>query len=517
MSVGSGRRHNSARHGTILLAVVLLVAGCALVAGIVSARATPVVDGAMHLRERAQARAAAWSGVLALMSELQQQRETLLAGGEPEVSTRWTLGRGGDRPGAGVDGAWVVELVEVESWGGTLARGASTGRADAGAAEGGMMGAVLTSEAARAPLGRVTPAELERIEGATGEWARAVGTGPRPPGAGVEDVIAGVAGTPSGAAGLLTTLSADPELRAGVTGEDTGEARIVLAGEVSDAEASELDQLLGRPGLGRRLVEQVRGAGASTGRGAVVGFMRRNGVETARWAGVLDAVAPGPDPYTPGMVDVTRASEDVLAMLPGFSRETARAAVQRRATLSSQERRGLGWLLQPGLLSPEAFESAADWLTVRSLQHRARVRAGLQRGGDAGVRGDEGALSHAVTLEVVIDVAGDVARVAWLRDVTTEASVELVSSVVRLDAPAEGGAEETQPPIEAPAPGGASSGPTGPTRDAPAGNDRAGVSPGPGDGEVATGPAPRASEPVAGMDRRGGRWAVPTDRRGGAR
>jgi hypothetical protein len=71
-----------------------------------------------------------------------------------------------------------------------------------------------------------------------------------------------------------------------------------------------------------------------------------------------------------------------------------------------------------GVLTPQQFSQAIDWITTRPMQFRVRIEAGMATRDERGEIELEGALSRPMTLEAVIDLAGPRARVAYLRDVT---------------------------------------------------------------------------------------------------
>ena len=73
----------------------------------------------------------------------------------------------------------------------------------------------------------------------------------------------------------------------------------------------------------------------------------------------------------------------LLAGVPGFDAESAAKAVSVRRGLSSAERSGVSWLVEKGVLTPEAFAKAVDHVTHRTMQWRVVV--------DGGVAGAEGA------------------------------------------------------------------------------------------------------------------------------
>jgi DNA uptake protein ComE-like DNA-binding protein len=147
--------------------------------------------------------------------------------------------------------------------------------------------------------------------------------------------------------------------------------------------------------------------------------------------GLLDGFTVSPDPYLRGLIDVNRASAEVLATLPGVDADLASRIVATRDTLSAEDRLSPMWLVTEDLLPLPAYAEVADAVTARSMQWRVRIEAGIERQAEgpasSGAVGGGGArtgeltavaLSHRVVLDVVFDVSGPRARLAALRDVT---------------------------------------------------------------------------------------------------
>lgn len=431
-----GRRRIAAAHrgdrGVVLLLVVVVVTISALAGGWAAAAAASERGSAVAAREVAQARAAAWSGIQAVMAELSAQREALLAGERPVVTESWELSVEGSLRGGrdrcvvrlvelGRDGPLVPEggLLDINSasvdslyevgFSREVASSIVSGRRD------GPYGSV--EELLRVP--GVRPAMLER--GASG------GTGDEP-----------VGGT--GLGGLLTVFSFDPNIQAGLgdgAEQFRGRQRINLNQPMGDGLRSALAERLGSEAAAAGVERVIRdGTGMRSGRD-IVAALRRLGVPPEGWAPVLDIFTTREDAYLPGRIDLRTAPARVLESLPGVDEAMAREIVAARERMAMEAQASATWLVTEGIMGPSVFEGIVDLVTTRCMQWRVRVEAGLARADGAGP-GIGGPVSGAaaggglesldlrprVVLEAVIDVASQRPRVAYLRDVTLlEASV----------------------------------------------------------------------------------------------
>lgn len=181
--------------------------------------------------------------------------------------------------------------------------------------------------------------------------------------------------------------------------------------------------------------------------GELLRAMRRAGAAPSAWR-LAWGVRFGDELYSRGRVDVNRAPREVLAAVPGIDAMAAEKIVARREGLSAEALEDPTWPAREGILTPEELEVAANWITTRSLQWRVRIEAAVVRAGDmgggegSGLMDEEGAAPRpisVVTLEVVVDAAGDRARVAYLRDVSLE---EALTQVERSQRAAEAESQE---------------------------------------------------------------------------
>lgn len=79
------------RRGLIILAVAIAIAVASLAAVTMLFVAWAHVEAGRRATERARLQALAWSGVQGAMAELASQRDILLLGGEPILTSQWTL------------------------------------------------------------------------------------------------------------------------------------------------------------------------------------------------------------------------------------------------------------------------------------------------------------------------------------------------------------------------------------------------------------------------------------------
>lgn len=402
------------RRGVALLAVLLVVVVGALVGTIALDSSESVSVSARLSVNRRQARAVAWSGVLGVMSELTAQRDELLRGGEPELEQSWELFE---------DGRLVGRVTLEPLW----------GDAD-GLGESGGLGPIVESESAKLNLNTANAETLARFVGLGSERAGEIVSLRSGSGLSSVEDLAPIGIDPDDASGelggvslvrLATATSGEPDECVGVGDSTrTGEARVVMGG------GGEIDRRA-LSGVGREAMEVIERLRASTpeaiqGVGDAAAWMARSGVPPQNWSEALDVVGSGGGSWREGLVDINRAPEEVLASLPGIGAH-ARAIAEARERLQPEARRGIAWPLEAGLVSAREMADAVPWLTTRSLQWRVRVAGEL-------VRIDEASLGERVidrvVFDVVLDLAGERARVSYLRDSTYLRAAEGIRAVL---------------------------------------------------------------------------------------
>jgi DNA uptake protein ComE-like DNA-binding protein len=394
------------RRGTILVAVLLVITIASLVGtgAMYTARAEAL--GASVSLRRTEARALAWSGVQGVMAELSAQREALLDGEEPRLTEEWELWEEGMVRA-------VVRLAPVRE-----------------------SGPLILSEPARLNLNSAT-AEMLAAAGLEQKEAEAiVAARQERPLSSVQDVMQlegmsaarfrGLSGDEQESASPLlerfTVWSFDANTQSGL-GDDgvrhRGKLRMNLGAEMSERLAAAIDDRFGEGASNAVKTLRERGTTFSS-TGDIVRALNTLNIQPRDWPAVLDAFSTTDDPYIPGRIDLMRAPVEVLASIPGIDQSAAEQIVQVREGLDSEMRQSIAWPVIQGIVSPGSMAQAADHLTARSLQWRVRIEVGLASGDQGAVSTREASLRDRLLWEVVVDVASERPRVAYLRDVTMD-------------------------------------------------------------------------------------------------
>lgn len=465
------------RRAVALLSVLLVIVLGALMAMIALDQADATATAARVSLLKRDARAVAWSGVLGAMSECESHRADLIRGAAPELTAEWDVYTDGS----------ITARVRIESV------------TDPAEPEKGLL---VQSESAKLNLNTATTPMLARLAGLGDERAQAVRElATRGGFTSVEDLRA-IGIDPRDEAGVLggvaldqlaTAYSLDPDVSAGVS--DPGAAGRERARW--NPAAKEFDRRLNADTGTTEVITRLTGAGVDLSSAfEVAGAFERLGVEPGAWAGVWDELAfGGEDSGREGLIDISRASEAVLACIPGFEGK-AKEIHETALRLSDERARSCTWPLDAGVVTPAEMARALPWITIRSFHWRVRIIGELVRSSDSG---DEPQVLARSTLESIIDCSGERARVAYLRDVTFDGAADGLDSILaltqdmtRLQVEAEAG-EEADPDL--------ANGPRG-------GDDALSVeSAGAGTGAASSGSAPTLTT-GAGAGSRRGRWAA---------
>ena len=402
----------------VLLAVLVVIVLGALVGTIALEQSSMTATNARLSFQRRAARAVAWSGVQGVLCELDESRSSLLRGGEPAPTEEWILYE---------DGTTVarVRLLPIGSAG---IDAQSSGAPGAGAL-------IIESESAKVNLNISTAEMLSRLAGMGAEPAGAVRSlAARGGVASVEDIRrAGVdpadeAGRLGGVAieRLATAYSLDPEVQGG---ESAGRERARW-----DGQSGSFDARLNVSRGAEEAIERLAGAKVDLASAeAAASALLSHGVEPALWGEIWDAVAFSEDGRE-GLIDINRASEGVLSCVPGFE-GLAGEIVAARTRLGGDRTRGVAWPLEAGVVTREQMAEALPWICTRSLFWRVRVTGEIVR--TDGEFGEE-RLVASVVLDAVIDVSGERARVAYLRDITfSEAAQGIDAFLAEEDGPSD--------------------------------------------------------------------------------
>lgn len=494
-STARGSGATECRRGSALFLVLGVVAAAAMMGAVVLTTGDSTATATDRQSERLTLRAAAWSGIQAVMAEVSRQRPDLLAGGSPSVSPELVLSD---------EGSPQRVVVRIVAW------------EDESSRDERREPALVVAETAKLDLNRATLEMLTAVGVSKAAAEEIVARRGGRPFASVEELAtlsnmlaepatAGVAAADP--ASVLTTLSFDPNIQAGLgSAEAAGSLRFNVANGWSEALGALITKQLGAEAAAavKRLVEENKDLKTE---GAFAAALMRSGVPKTLWPAAFDLFTTGDDLYVPGRVDLNTAPVKVLAAVPGIGEEHAAAIVAARAQLSGEERKSRVWPLTRDILKPEEMAQAVEWLTTRSMQWRVKVRATIERAGSAGSVGESesgaGATLRWAEFEAVVDAASDRPRLAYLREVTLLPMARAMERRVGARARAlEAAAPPSPPPLserdaateESPEDGDGDSAPVPPDDDKGAAEAQASDEAGAGGGAGAM------------IDRRTGRW-----------
>ena len=432
----------------VILPGVLIVVSIAAIIGVAALSRT---DAHQELAAASigsmQSRSLAWSGVLAAQSQLFASRDRILAGEDPTLVTTWSTSVSG--------GTGIVRLLpfgDPES----------------------ETPLYFEFESAKLDANMISEDALSKLDGLGQDLSAKIITA-RAGGFQCVEAIAAVEGMtdeqlfgpmrdaegPVARRGLLqslTTFAFDPNITAGIgESQEAGQPRIPIGTPWSEQFAGVVTQRCGDAAA--QALSQIAGGKSSIVlESDLLRALKSKGVPATVWGTVLDTVCVSDDLFRIGKTDINRADASVLALLPGFDEEIASKVVAARAGLPSAKRLDLTWILSEGLLDEERFLQAVDHIAVRSTQFRVRVEAGVRvdDSRDDDNEGQEASaenLDRAVILEAVIDIAGDVARIAYLRDVTHLQSSRRLAREVELREDNESDSDSRGVVIETPSDG----------------------------------------------------------------
>jgi DNA uptake protein ComE-like DNA-binding protein len=413
----------------VVIGVLVAVVLSALIAGAIVSRSDGHQDLAMASLSTLQTRSLAWSGVLGVVSELQSQREEIMTGEAPLLTAQWSVPT---RSGEGV-----VRLIPWPTGPGQQERlwVAESSKLDVNQANAAMLAKLPgVSQALAARIvgqrkqgyecveslsalglsvdelygGTLTAQSVEVPASSDGGTAAATETVPIESAGG--SAPAGGEGEQQGLLNLLTTFAFDPNMQAGV-GEGSevwaGTPRINLSLPWSEALEGALKERFGEE-VTRQAAEIFKARDPLTKDSQFVAILMAQGVPTQAWGTMLDIFTTSNDMYRLGRVDLLTAPAEVLAAIPGIDAAAGAKIVQMRESLSKEERQSIAWPVTEGVLTPQQFSQAIDWITTRPMQFRVRIEAGMATRDERGEIELEGALSRPMTLEAVIDLAGGV-------------------------------------------------------------------------------------------------------------
>lgn len=371
------------RAGFVLIAVLLVTVAMAAGLTALLSGVRGQSDAVFAVVARHEQRLAARSAAYAMAEELGSMRDRALAGKSPEPAASAALIRYAEEPG------WVWSVQADE--GSSATRPMSAG-VDVNEASEELLRAVLPDDADKLIAARPirTPGQLRALLGAD---ASEDGDGA------MQDSMA-------------TLVSVDPQVRSGAGGPagSRGSARV---GVESGAPAP-----AGLSSEGAALFAAIAdGTFRPSSLGHILREVWSRGVPAEDWDLLVDAVVIGEPGPRRGLIDLNHASEGVLAALPGMDDAKAAAVVDRRESLSVDERAGLAWPVREGVLDLDTYAGIVDMLTVRSMQ--VGVRFGVERESRE-IDVPTGVIEEVPSLrfEGIVDLSGTRPRFVYLRDVT---------------------------------------------------------------------------------------------------
>lgn len=462
-------RRGSALWATLL--VVIIATGIA--AAMMSAADVSNADTARQA-DRARLRALAWSGIQSAMSQLAAQREAILGGADPNLTPDLA---GSDTLDATVT---LIPIVDADAAPPDPSSAVPTPTPSVNPSLPSDT-ALVQSESARLDLAVATPDMLHALAGASADALlaarpssieEALGlprAAPKPEALSAAAAPRNVPGPISPAltaeptttaALVLTTFSLDPNLTVGASPLGPAQRRISIAKEPTNESLAIID---------KAFADAVREAAKAIAtakerpktRADLLAALLAKGLAPEVVAQIDDTLTTSDDDFVPGLVDLNRASPQVLATLPGLDDASAQHLAERRAGLPADQRRRVTWPLELGLVTPDQFRALAPCVTTRSAQWRLRVEAKLGRpskdsatskASPASGETPRPRASKHLMYEAVIDIATLRPRVAYLREVTFDAATVLAASAAKPRAAPEPAEPEPSAPAEAPAP-----------------------------------------------------------------
>lgn len=411
------------RRSFVLIAVLVIVGSALLIATSLVFVGQTQATAAASAAGVEQSRALAWSGLQAVTTRLNDQRERILAGQLALLTTEQLViyetssALGVVRllpstgPGASEDDALAPESAKLDL--NTIDANAMvrTDMIDSAAAAViiahrdqtppkpfhsllellHVPGAHIEPEAILGPLEELTPmddAQLKR--GDLGERVRSR-----------------LADQPARClADVLTVFSVEPAL------QQNGKRRINLNVKWSEELGRSVADRFGQQSAD--LLKQIYESGATFENEAkIFQALRFFKTPPQDWPPILDAFTTESGEYHFGRLDINSAPYEALLSLPGITAEQARRIVSVRQELSPQELTTIAWPAIAQIIPPEAYDQLAGKITTRSWAYRVRIAAG-----EADAEHPDGPLSHPVIYEAVIDLSAPKARIAYLRDIT---------------------------------------------------------------------------------------------------
>ncbi|MFM7133750.1 MAG: hypothetical protein ACKO0W_05480, partial [Planctomycetota bacterium] len=372
-------------------------------------------------------RAAALDAVSLAAASIHAQRETLLAGGEPELDAEVLVRT--------VDGRTVVARLLPLSRGAALESESAKldlnatdpealrkAFADADPETQSVLDALIAARPAASIDGAAAAIEEAKRPGAL----RAILGPMRALGGAIDDEQRRAA--PEMPAGAATPLVA----RIGVHAREplvdrTGGRRIDVIETFGSSDAARAREDFDDAVVDalEKLAEKEQDGEADDGR--IAAALASAGASVAEIARVLDACTLHAGTIAPARLDIMRADAAVLATLPGLDADRAARIVELRDGLADDERGSTAWLVERRVLSIDEWSRIAGRISARSTAWRFRIEAHV---GASDARSDEGAApppGARIAFDCIVDAGGEVPRIAYLRDITLLPTARLLA------------------------------------------------------------------------------------------
>lgn len=450
------------RRGFVLLAVLILVGAAVLAATGVVFLVRGEVAGSGNAAESTRLRAAGWSAVQAVAATLGSERARILAGESPMLERELVLweAAGENATATLLPVGPAGELVVAEGAKAPLATATVESLVATAVLDEALAARVIAARDAAAPVLDVDALLLVRgasslrvadLHGPVEELTLDLDEDARIRSGDALAALLGGGIEPRGLADLLTVHGADPPLAA------DGSPRLSI-GAWNDEQRSAVDAALGSgsAALLAGTVEEPVESPPTDAQSAWKAWRARY-PDPRDWATFLDRIDLRPA-GSDERLDVLRASAAALRSVPGIDDERAARIVRERDALSAEEKRTVAWLAQRGILEPDAFATAAERLTTRSLSWRFRVAARLEperRFGSSAAPEEDEPIRVAV-YEAIVDLSEPEPRIAYLREIAAlEVAAMLLASLEAERAadeeprPAPPSAPEAAPPVVA--------------------------------------------------------------------
>lgn len=423
------------RRSFILLAVLVITASALLVATSLLFAIDASLAGSAGERDRTQMRMLAWSGVRAVASRLDEQRDRILGGELAELDDEYVIyetdgvvGRVRLLPVTEGDDLLAPESARVDLNTADAAALAATGLVEAPTAAAivayrdGPRGGAFQSVA---ELLDVPGVDFETVYGPIEDIEiadDAVGT-TRDLGERVGDRLSDA--SPRGLADVVTVHAVEPAL------QRTGVKRINLNTVWSEELGRRVDERFGE-GSGAALQRIMQAGTSFEDESRIVQVLRFFAVEAQEWPDLLDALTAETGDYHFGRLNINAASTEALMTLPGIGAEEAAQIVRVRDGLSEDDRSTIVWPLLREIVPAEAYDDLAGRITTRSWTYRVRLAAFEERS-RVGDDGEDAVPVFPVIVEAVIDLCDPQARIAYLRDITHLETAAILASNASFD------------------------------------------------------------------------------------